>query len=185
MFSIYLSPSTQDWNLYLSGNSEEYYMNQIADALVPYLDTMGIQYVRNTPDMTAASSIAQSNMGDYDLHIALHSNAAPESQPGSRQGVEVYYYPTSLNGKIMAEITADYLKGVYPDPEKVTIIPTTTLGEVRRTKAPTILIEYAYHDNPQDEAFIINNIDTLARATAQAIAEYFDIAFQEPTAAAN
>ena len=35
---IYLSPSTQDWNMYVTGSgSEEYNMNLLADALVPYL----------------------------------------------------------------------------------------------------------------------------------------------------
>ena len=64
---IYLSPSTQEWNLYLNGGTEEYYMNLIADAMVPYLRSCGIQYTRNTPNMTAASSIRASNAGRYDL----------------------------------------------------------------------------------------------------------------------
>ena len=50
-------------------------MNLIADAMEPYLTASGIQFVRNTPQMTAASSIAASNSGNYDLHFALHSNA--------------------------------------------------------------------------------------------------------------
>ena len=33
---IYLSPSTQDWNPYVTGSgSEEYWMNRIADAMEP------------------------------------------------------------------------------------------------------------------------------------------------------
>ncbi len=76
---IYLSPSTQEWNQYIIGGTEEYYMNLIADAMIPYLRSSGIQYVRNTPDMTAASSIRASNAGNFDLHVALHSNASPES----------------------------------------------------------------------------------------------------------
>ena len=76
MPTIYLSPSTQESNLFVSGGSEEYYMNLIADAMIPYLNASGIQYVRNTPQMTAASSIAASNAGNYDLHVAIHSNAA-------------------------------------------------------------------------------------------------------------
>ena len=36
MPKIYLSPSTQDWNMYVTGSgSEEYNMNLLADALVP------------------------------------------------------------------------------------------------------------------------------------------------------
>ena len=58
---IYLSPSTQEFNPYAGGGNEEYYMNLIADAMEPYLAASGIQFVRNTPDMTAASSIAASN----------------------------------------------------------------------------------------------------------------------------
>ena len=37
----------------------QYLLNLLADAMVPYLVSNGIQYVRNTPDMTAASSIRQ------------------------------------------------------------------------------------------------------------------------------
>ena len=48
MPKIYLSPSTQDWNMYVTGSgSEEYNMNLLADALVPYLLSNGIQYQRN------------------------------------------------------------------------------------------------------------------------------------------
>ena len=74
---IYLSPSTQENNYYVNGGTEEEYMNLLADKMVPYLEASGIRYVRNTPGMTAASSIAASNAGNYDLHLALHSNAAP------------------------------------------------------------------------------------------------------------
>ena len=75
---IYLSPSTQESNFYVNGGTEEEIMNQLADRMVPYLDASGIRYTRNTPSMTAATSIAASNAGNYDLHLALHSNAAPE-----------------------------------------------------------------------------------------------------------
>ena len=60
MPKIYLSPSTQDWNMYVTGSgSEEYNMNLLADALVPYLLSNGIQYQRNRPEMTAGSSIRE------------------------------------------------------------------------------------------------------------------------------
>ena len=85
---IYLSPSTQEWNLYINGGTEEDYMNLVADAMEPYLLASGISFTRNTPDMTAASSIAASNNGDYDAHVSLHSNAAPEALSGELQGTE-------------------------------------------------------------------------------------------------
>ena len=61
MPSIYLSPSTQEWNPYVTGGTEEYYTNLVADAMEPYLRASGIAFTRNTPDMTAASSIRASN----------------------------------------------------------------------------------------------------------------------------
>ena len=60
---IYLSPSTQENNLYVNGGTEEEWMNRLADAMEPYLTASGIRYSRNTPDMTAASSIRASNAG--------------------------------------------------------------------------------------------------------------------------
>lgn len=38
MPNIFLSPSVQEYNEYLNGGSEEYYMNLIADAMEPYLN---------------------------------------------------------------------------------------------------------------------------------------------------
>ena len=111
---IYLSPSTQEFNPYVIGGNEEFYMNLIADAMEPYLYASGIEFTRNTPDMTAASSIAASNAGNYDLHLAIHSNASPTGL-GERRGSEVYYFPTSQNGSRLAEIIANNLEMIYLD----------------------------------------------------------------------
>ncbi len=179
MPSIYLSPSTQEFNPYVIGGTEEYYMNLIADAMEPYLYATGIEFTRNTPDMTAASSIAASNMGNYNLHLALHSNASGGTS-GSVRGSEVYYYPTSVNGRRAAEIIANNLSIIYPVPNDVRAIETTRLGEVRRTRAPSVLIEYAYHDNYEDAVWIRDNINAIAQNTVLSLADYFEIPFQMP-----
>ncbi len=175
--TIYLSPSTQEFNPYINGGNEEQYMNLIADAMIPYLNASGIGYVRNTPDMTAASSIAASNSGTYDLHLALHSNASAD---GSAMGAEAYYYPYSSRGQRFAEILANNFKMIYPDPSLVETVPTTTLGEVRRTKAPSVLFEVAYHDNQQDADWIKANINNIARNIVISLTDYFNIPFNEP-----
>lgn len=177
MPKIYLSPSTQEANAYISGGTEEQYMNLIADAMEPYLRSNGIQYVRNTPDMTAITSIRQSNAGNYDLHLALHSNAAPESLSGRIRGTDVYYYPGSVRGKRAAEIIAKNLQTIYPLPDKVRTVPTTYLGEVRQPKAPSAFIEFAYHDNAQDAAWIKNNIEPIARNVVYSLTQYFGLPF--------
>lgn len=176
---IYLSPSTQEFNPYNGGGNEEYYMNLIADAMEPYLAASGIQYVRNTPEMTAATSIAASNSGNYDLHFALHSNATG-SGDGSVRGSEVYYFPTSEQGKRFADIVAENLQLIYPLPDRVRTVPTTTLGEVRRVKAPGVLVEIAYHDNFEDAQWIRDNIDAIAANLVLSLTEYFGIPFNTP-----
>jgi len=180
MPSIYLSPSTQEFNPYVNGGNEEYYMNLIADALEPYLIASGIQFTRNTPQMTAATSIQQSNQGNYDLHLALHSNASGPATSGQIQGSEVYYFPGSNSGRIAAEIFANNLKTIYLYPDLVKTVPTTTLGEVVKTRAPSVLIEFAYHDNYEDAQWIKDNINNIASNLALSLADYFGIPFEEP-----
>lgn len=177
---IYLSPSTQENNLYVNGGTEEEWMNKLADAMVPYLNASGIQYTRNTPQMTAASSIRASNAGNYDLHLALHSNASAPSNYGGTRGILVFYYPTSAQGRRAAEIVADNLKTIYPLPNRVEARSTTSIGEVRRTNAPSVFIELGYHDNPDDAAWIKNNLDAAARNIVLSLTEYFGIPFLTP-----
>jgi len=149
MPKIYLSPSTQDWNPYITGSgSEEYNMNLLADALEPYLLSNGIQWVRNTPDMTAAGSIRQANtIGGFDFYLALHSNASGVGNEGNTRGIIAFYYPSSVLGRQAAEIFAARLREVYPLPDLVRSQSTTSLGEVRQPQAPANLLEIGYHDN--------------------------------------
>ncbi len=182
MPKLYLSPSTQESNPYITGSgSEEYNMNRLADALEPYLYANGIRFVRNTPDMTAASSIAQANrLGGFDFYLALHSNAAAPESSGSVRGVLVFYYPTSAEGKRAAELFAANLKRVYPLPDLVRPVSTTALGEVRQPKYPANLLELGYHDNYADAAWVENNMDAIARELARSLTEYFGLPFIEP-----
>lgn len=181
MPSIYLSPSLQPYNLYVGGEtSEQAEMNRIADAMEPYLRTNDITFSRNAIGMTLGQAIRESNAGDYDLHLALHSNAAPESLSGKLQGTDVYYYAGSSQGKRAAEILAENFKKIYPDPSKVRAVPTTRLVELTKTNAPAVLMEIAYHDNPEDAAWILANTDKIAQNIVQGLTIYFGIPFITP-----
>ena len=171
MPTIYLSPSTQEFNEYITGGSEEYWMNLLADAMEPILTSSGIRYIRNTPDMTAASSILASNAGNYDLHLALHSNASGEGQAGQNRGILAFYYPGSAQGLRAAQLLVDGLKAIYPLPNLVRAEGTTAIGEVRRVRAPSVFLELAYHDNEADANWITGNLDAIAAGMSAFVQE--------------
>ena len=180
MPTIYLSPSVQEYNPFIIGGSEEYYMNQIADAMIPYLRFSGIGFTRNNPGDTLAQVAAQSNAWSYDLHLALHSSSSPDPMRGVLQGPDVYFYSTSKKGHDAADAIAQNLKGIYPNPDLVTVIPTTIMSELRKTAAPAVLVDVAYHDNYADAAWIRDNIDLIGRNLAESVAQYLSVPFVTP-----
>lgn len=178
---LFLSPSTQEFNPYVTTQNEEYWMNLLADRMEPYLLASGIGFTRNDPDQNAAAAIRLSNAGTYDFHLALHSNAAPPEKSGQIRGVDFYYYPSSTDGLRMAEILTEEIRKIYPLPELVQPRPTTLIGEVRRTRAPSVLAELGYHDNPEDAQWIEDNLDRIAQSLVRGVCEYFGVPFIEPS----
>ena len=171
---VYLSPSTQQFNEYVNGGNEEYYMNLIADKMEVYLKEAGICFYRNDPLMDVNAVVIDSNLKAPVLHFAIHSNAAPESLSGRLMGTDVYYFPSSVQGRLLAEIVADNFKSIYPYPDKVKTRTATNLAELRRTTAPSVLVEVAYHDNEEDATWIKHNIDRIARNFTDSIIEYLN-----------
>lgn len=177
---LFLSPSTQDFNPYVTTGNEQYWMNQLADRMEPYLFASGVNVTRNDPNGSAAQSIRQSNAGTYDFHLALHSNASPEALAGRQRGIDIYYFPTSEEGLRMANILVDNLKPIYPLPERVRALPTTIIGEVRRTAVPSVLAELGYHDNEEDANWLTGNLEQVAAALSEGVTEYFGLPFLTP-----
>ena len=179
MPKLYLSPSAQAFTRYVGGGPEEYYMTLIAAAMQPYLTARGIEFDRNDPQQPLSQIISDANGQAYDLHLAIHSNASPQGQEGKNTGVQIYYYPTSTRGKRFADLIEKSYKPIYREPMNVRTIPSANLAELKRTKAPAVLIETAFHDNRDDATWIRSNIDTIARALSQAVAEYLGVPFKE------
>lgn len=178
---LFLSPSTQDFNPYVTTGNEQYWMNQLADRMEPYLFASGLNVTRNDPNGSAAQSIRASNAGTYDFHLALHSNASPEALAGRQRGVDIYYFPASEEGLRMANILVDDLKPIYPLPERVRALPTVLIGEVRRTKAPSVLAELGYHDNVEDADWLTGNLEEITAALSEGVTEYFGLPFLTPS----
>lgn len=180
MASVYLSPSTQESNITINGGNEEYYMNLIADAMIPYLNASGIEYGRNRPEMTALQAAEEANEGNYDFYLSIHSNAAGGDFSGRVRGAEVYYYPESTEGQRAATIFANNYREIYPVPQFVTTIPLSTLIELNKTRMPAILFEVAYHDNLEDFTWLSSNINEIAENLAGSVADYLNVSFNVP-----
>ena len=67
----------------------------------------------------------------------------------------------------MANILVDNIKPIYPLPDRVQARPSTAIGEVRRTKAPSVLAE-------------LGNLDAIAQALSVGVTEYFGLPFLIP-----
>lgn len=182
MPKVFLSPSTQEWNKYATEGNEELYMNLLADKMEPYMRSSGISFVRNNPERNVNGAIQDSNAGEYDVHLALHTNASPESLAGKLRGIDIYFAPNSADSERLANIIANNLKAIYPIPDKSRAVPTYNLGEVLRTKAVAVLCELGYHDNYADEAWLKNNLDAIAKNLVRSLCDYFGIPFVLPSA---
>lgn len=152
-------------------------MNLLADRMEPYLRSSGISFTRNDPAAGAVGAIKESNEEEHDVHLALHTNASPESLSGKLRGIDIYYAPQSAESERLANIIVNNLKNIYPLPDNVRALPTYTLGEVTRTRAVANLVELGYHDNAEDEEWIKNNLGLIARNLVQSLCDYFGIPF--------
>lgn len=57
---------------------------------------------------------------------------------------------------------------------------TESLGEVNRTRAPAVLVELAYHDEPEDAMWIAASLPAIAQSLASSVAEFFGVPLREP-----
>ena len=170
---IYLDPSTDASNTYAGGGNEEYYMNLIADAMIPYLDMAGIGYQRNNPGDTLNDIVEQSNAGNYDLHISLRSTPASAEQ----RGPIIYYDTFRPEAQKAAYYIARNLWSIYPDPNLVDMEPNSTLSQITLTKAPTVIVDFVNPNNNEDTEWLRNNIYRIARTIVFGLTDYFQIPF--------
>jgi len=181
---VYLSPSTQDKNVgYGDYGTEEQRMNQLAVLVSDLLIYNGFTVVKNKPEMTLAQVVADSNAQAPDIHVALHSNAMGTGVNTTARGCEVFAY--MVDGKItnsqkLATFVYNELSAITPTADKgVQNGALTKFAEIISVKATSILIEHAFHDNPEDEAWLVNSMWAIAEADVKGICEYAGITYRK------
>lgn len=182
MAKVYISPSTQEHNLYVNGNTEEYWMNKVADVTCDLLIKSGVTVYRNKPTMTLEQVVADSNAKQPDIHVAIHSNA------GGGRGCEAYAwfvsdgkggYKKDTPGRRLAQAIYDEVSRITPTADRG-VKNGNHLYEIKHTAVPAALVEIAFHDNPADAAWIKANIENIGKAIAQGICDYFGVPLKEP-----
>lgn len=174
-FKVYLSPAAQPWNPYCDGSgSEEYYMRKVASAMIPYLQSYGIDYVlagaqtgtsANQKSFLVNRANEAKNTG-CDLYLAIHSNAAT----GKTRGTRVYYYTKSAESLRFAKVLQSNFS--YPYKSNIKLAYNDALMEMYLPTMPHALIETAFHDNAQDVVWLKSNIDSMAKSLAAAVNEF-------------
>ncbi|MDD3168208.1 MAG: N-acetylmuramoyl-L-alanine amidase, partial [Eubacteriales bacterium] len=93
------------------------------------------------------------------------------------QGLNVYHYAyTPVGGERAAYYTAENLKEIYPYPNLVAIIPADT-RELRDTNALAVLVELGYRGNPEDEMWMKQNMNAIAKSLVRSITEFLNQPF--------
>ncbi len=181
-YLVYLSPSKQFSNSYVNGGNEGQYMNLIAEEMIPYLKASGVGYILADTNTNLYHRAEQSDAAGCDLYLSLHSNAAN----GKRRGTIAFYKKGSSEGARFADIVTSNFRQISPTPnEIVTQYDPWEPGEngfieTREPKAPSVLIEVAYHDNVADANWIKGNIKTIAANLAKSITDTLGVPFRRP-----
>lgn len=148
---------------------------QILLACKNELERHGVKvYTSRTKDENdpVGEEVREANKSGADVAASFHTNA------GKGDGSESYYYPTSKDGKKLAELCEKHVKAIGQNSRGV---KTKNLAFIRDTKMVAVLCECAFVDNNKDNDII----DTVAEqkafgvAYAKAILEYLGIKFTD------
>jgi N-acetylmuramoyl-L-alanine amidase len=127
-----------------------------------------------TDDSSPADRVGAANIWEADYFISIHVNA------GGGTGAETFIAATKTDDRIFAQSVNDTYasdmglrnRGVKLDTET----HVRSLGVLRNTRMPAILVELAFIDSPAgnpDVNILLNRRDDMAQALANGIYKYF------------
>lgn len=183
MAEVYLSPSSQHFNEgYGDFGTEERRMNLIADVVQYELERNGVTTDRNAPEMGLTEIVADANAKNPRIYVAIQSQSADSSM----RGAEIFYYKPGGNGERLASDIFERLSVVTPTEDIGLSDGSLVYGglgfyELRKTRAPAVIVEVGFHDNPLDADFIIYNTYEIGVAIARGILDYLGRGYTKNT----
>lgn len=164
----YISPSNQGANLGVDGyGTERDQMYLLAMEITPHLDRAGVSFVVPERDASLTERVRHSNSMDCCFHLALHSNAGGN---GKAWGPVALYYSEAgraFGQKLVYALLALGQKSNRADH----VVQQKSLYELRKTKAPAVLLEVDFHDSSVGVEFITKRRSLIAEAIARVIIE--------------
>ena len=131
---------------------------------------------------TLRQEINECNAFDPDLAVDMHHNA------GKGDGVEVFHSVVGGTGKELAQKIHDEIVALGQNSRGVKTRKeddgSDWYGFIRETKAPAVIVEYAFLDNDKDVQFVDTEAEQKANgvATAKGILKQLGIAYVPETA---
>lgn len=183
MADVYLSPSSRHFSTgYGNYGVEERRMNLIADVVEFELQRAGVTTARNSPDMTLTEIAADSNSNSPKVHVAIQSQASD----ATKRGAEIFYFREGGNSERLASDIYEFLSPLTPTEDEGLTDGSLVFGglgfyELRRTRAPAVIVMVGYHDNPLDADFIIENTYEIGVAIARGILQYLGVPYTADT----
>ena len=172
---IYLSPSAQPANLYSAGNTnEQVQCNRIAAAAKTALERCGFEVKKAKEGQGYKDNVAESNAWCADIHVPIHTNA------GGGHGPVVFVYSRTTARASLAQPVYDALNAVVPTASKSGVQANPGLYEVSKSKAKCVYIECAFHDDPDEARWIIDNAALLGEEIARGLCKGTGVKYVEP-----
>jgi N-acetylmuramoyl-L-alanine amidase len=180
--NIYLSPSNQESNVGVGGYNEEAEMHKLAELIAVELKLSPMFNVRmSNPKWTLQEVTNDSNNWGADLHICLHTDAGPSSAGGTT----AFIMAQGGEGEKFAKLLYPKVANLSPRGDRG-INVRSELYELRKTKAPAVLIENFFHTNVEEVSHYRAHMSDYAKVIAQAIYEMYQVPYpQQPAMGLN
>lgn len=173
--AIYLSPSTQEDNVYACDNTvtEEIAMWQIARRVQALLEADGYQVYICGEDDTVMEKVEQGNTLKCGAYVAIHSNSGGES--GDGKGTEIFYNSKVSGSMALAEYIYNRVASLTPTEDRGVKDEThRDLYEIANNENACCLLEVEFHDDITTSRWILNHVEELAASICDGIKDYMN-----------
>ncbi|MDO5601225.1 MAG: N-acetylmuramoyl-L-alanine amidase [Oscillospiraceae bacterium] len=170
---VYLSPSNQNYNRYICGDTDEaVQMRRIAMKIAEGLHTYGCAAHLAGETLTMEQRIEEANRIRADCYLSLHSSA------GGGEGIEGLFAPQKEGSKDLCELLYHELQQVAPRPGRGVKDGMQAYGglgyaELRLVRVRPVMLRVGFHDRPEDAGWICGHTADIASALATGLLKYW------------